>query len=115
MPKLISIHEYDLKPEVNTTAFERAIRDAESRDLLRLPGLVAHHLVKGVKGARSGAYAAIWVYESQQAWEQIWGPPDHPRSSPQYPENWKVWEGEVLAPFLIQDPDAIRFTTYVEV
>jgi len=63
MPKLISIHEYDLKPEVDTADFERAIRDAEGRGLLHLPGLVAHHLVKGVKGERSGAYAAIWVYE----------------------------------------------------
>jgi len=114
MPKLISIHEYDLKPEVDTADFERAIRDAEGRGLLHLPGLVAHHLVKGVKGERSGAYAAIWVYESQEAWEQIWGPAAHPRRYPHYPENWKVWEREVLAPFLVRDPDAIRFTAYVE-
>src|SRR5215469_4665628 len=106
MPKLISIHEYDLKPEVDTADFERAVRDAEGRGLLHLPGLVAHHLVKGVKGERSGAYAAIWVYESQEAWEQIWGPAAHPRRYPQYPANWKVWEREVLAPFLVRDPDA---------
>ena len=87
MPKLISIHEYDLKPEVDTADFERAIRDAEGRGLLHLPGLVAHHLVKGVKGERSGAYAAIWVYESQEAWEQIWGPRAHPR---RYPTTLKI-------------------------
>jgi hypothetical protein len=25
---------------------------------------------------------------------------------------WRVWENEVLAPFLAQHPDAIRFISY---
>ena len=33
---------------------------------------------------------------------------------PTRPDNWKVWEREILAPFLAEDPDAIRFTTYEE-
>ena len=113
MARIISIHEYQLKPESDAEQFEQAIRSAESRGLLRLPGLVAHHFIKGIKGARHGAYAAVWVYESREAWEQIWGTLEHPRSPQEYPENWKTWE-ELLAPFLAQRPDAIRFTAYEE-
>ena len=43
MARVISIHEYDLKPGVALAAFERAIRDAERRDLFGLAGLVEHH------------------------------------------------------------------------
>jgi hypothetical protein len=38
-----------------------------------------------------------------------------PRPAAAYPEKWKIWENEVLAPFLTQDPDTIRFTSYEEV
>jgi hypothetical protein len=114
MSKIVSIHEYDLKPGVDPQHFEQAIRTAEARGLLQLPGLVAYHFVKGVKGVRSGTYAAVWIYESREAWEQVWGAPAHPRSWQEYPENWQVWEAEVLAPFLVQHPDAIRFTAYEE-
>ncbi len=114
MSRIISIHEYDLKPGSDEQQFEQVIRDAEARGLLRLPGLIAHHLIKGTKGARRGAYAAVWVYESREAWEQLWGTPEQPRSPQEYPENWKIWEEELLAPFLAQHPDAIRFTAYEE-
>ena len=40
---------------------------------------------------------------------------DAPRSAAEYPESWKIWENTVLAPFLTQDPDTIRFTSYEEV
>ena len=59
MGRIISIHEYDLKPGTNIGQFERILRDAEARGLLQLPGLVAHHFVKGAKGVRRGAYAAL--------------------------------------------------------
>ena len=113
MARIISIHEYQLNPGSDTEQFEQTIRDAAARGLLRLPGLVAHHFIKGVKGARRGAYAAVWVYESRAAWEQLWGTLEQPRSASEYPENWKIWE-ELLAPFLAQHPDAIRFTAYEE-
>jgi hypothetical protein len=113
--RIISIHEYELKAGVDARRFEAALRDAEARGLFRLPGLVAHHLVKGAKGARRGAYAAVWIYESREAWERLWGTPERPRRPEDYPATWKAWEGEVLAPFLAQDPDAIRFTSYEEV
>ena len=79
MGRIISIHEYDLKPGISAEQFEHALRDAEARGLLQLPGLVAHHFVKGAKGVRSGAYAAVWIYESREAWEHLWGTPAHPR------------------------------------
>lgn len=115
MAKVISVHEYELRPGVLEADFERAIHDAERRGLLVLPGLVGHHFLKGLKGARRGAYAAVWVFESRQAWERLWGPPEAPRPAAQYPENWKIWENTILAAFLTQDPDAIRFTSYEEI
>ena len=73
MARMISIHEYDLRPGSGAERFEQAIRAAEARGLFELPGLTAHHFVRGVKGARNDAYAAVWVYESREAWEQLWG------------------------------------------
>lgn len=114
MARIISIHEYDLKPGSDAQQFEQALHIAEARGLLRLPGLIAHHFVKGLTGIRRGAYAAIWVYESQEAWERLWGTPEQPRKPQAYPENWRIWEQEILAPFLEQHPDAIKFTAYEE-
>ena len=114
MSKVISIHEYILKPGVNEEQFEQAVLNAQERRLLRLPGLVDYYLVKGIRGFRNGLYAAIWVYESKKAWESLWGPSNKPLSKTDYPQNWKVWENEVLFPFLDQDPDEIRFTSYQE-
>ncbi len=126
MGRIISIHEYDLKPGTNIDQFERILRDAEARGLLQLPGLVAHHFVKGAKGVRRGAYAALWIYESRgayaalwiyesrEAWERLWGTAEHPRPPQEYPDTWKIWEDELLAPFLEDRPDDLRFTAYEE-
>ncbi|HEY6717719.1 MAG TPA: hypothetical protein VI232_15370, partial [Reyranella sp.] len=113
--KVISVHEYELKPGVQDADFERALHDAERRGLFDLPGLAAHHFLRGLKGARRGAYTAIWIFESREAWERLWGTVEAPRSAAEYPENWKIWENAVLAPLLAQDPDTIRFTSYEEV
>ena len=114
MSKVISIHEYILKPGVSERQFVKAILNAKERGLLRLPGLMDYYLVKGIRGFRNGLYAAVWIYESKEAWESLWGPIDEPVSKTDYPENWKVWENEVLFPFLDQDPDKINFTSYQE-
>lgn len=114
MPKIISIHEYVLKPGADEGQFEHAIQKAQERGLPQLPGLMEYHVVKGIKGWRSGCYAAIWVYESREAWQRLWGDPEHPRRKEDYPTNWKAWEEEVLAPFLNQDPHRIAFTAYEE-
>jgi len=49
-----------------------AILCAKARGLLRLPGLVEYYLVKGIRGFRHGLYAAVWIYESKEAWESLW-------------------------------------------
>jgi len=114
MARIISVHEYELKPGSNPAQFEQALRDAEARGLFDLPGLVTHHFIKGVKGARLGAYAAVWIYESREAWERLWGTLEHPLGRTEYPEKWRIWEEELLAPILSSHPDAIRFTAYEE-
>ena len=73
MARVISIHEYDLRPGADVAAFERAIRDAEARGLFALAGLVEYHFLKGIKGARRDAYSAVWIFESREAWEELWG------------------------------------------
>ena len=114
MARVISIHECGLKQGSGAQRFEHAIRTASARGLFELPGLTAHHFVKGLKGARTDAYAAVWIYESREAWERLWGPINHPRGREEYPEKWRIWEEELLAPILSVDPDAIRFTAYEE-
>ena len=79
MTRVISVHEYELKPGVTDAVFERAIRDAEQRGLFALPGLVEHYFLRGLKGQRRGRYAAIWIFDSADAWEALWGPVDDPR------------------------------------
>src|SRR6266540_4947811 len=114
MAVIISIHEYVLRPGADESRFEQAFQGAAARGLFRLPGLVGHHLVRGIKGLRHGGYAAIWVYENRAAWERLWGTLEQPRAAKDYPATWQVWENEVLAPFLSQDPDRIAFTAYEE-
>ena len=115
MAKVISVHEYELKPGVQDADFVRALHDAERHGLLDLPGLTTHHFLRGLKGAQRGAYTAIWIFESREAWERLWGTVEAPRLAAEYPESWKIWENAILAPFLTQDPDTIRFTSYEEV
>lgn len=114
MAKVISIHEYILKPEVDKSEFESAIQKAKQGGLLKLPGLLNFFFAKGVRGPRFGKYAAIWIYESKEAWEKLWGSEEHPHTKDDYPENWKIWENEVIGPFLSQDPDKILFNAYEE-
>ena len=114
MSKVISIHEYILKPGVSERRFVNAILNAKKHGLLNLPGLLDYYMVKGIRGFRNGLYAAVWIYESKEAWESLWGPIEKPLSKADYPQNWKVWENEVLFPFLDQEPDKIKFTSYQE-
>ncbi len=112
MSRIISVHEYRLSPSTDRNQFEQAIHKAERRGLLQLPGLLDHYLLRGIRGVRSGEYAAVWVYESRKAWNRLWGPVARPSPKQDYPSNWKLWEDEVLAPFLAEDPDHIAFTAY---
>jgi len=114
MARIFAVHEYVLKAGADPEVFQRAIHAAEERGLFRLPGLVDHYFLKGIKGRRRASYAALWVFESREAWERLWGTPECPLTKQDYPPNWKVWEEEVLASFLDGDPDQIVFTDYEE-
>ena len=41
--------KYILKPDVPPDQFENAVREAEQRGLLALPGLVGYHFVRGIR------------------------------------------------------------------
>jgi heme-degrading monooxygenase HmoA len=112
MPAIISVHEYALKREVDAEAFEDAVHKAQERGLFQLPGLLRYHFLRGIKGDRCDRYAAVWVYESREAWESLWGPAEEPHPKDEYPEKWKVWEDEFLTRFLSEDPDTITYTSY---
>jgi hypothetical protein len=114
MPRILSIHEYELAPHANSDEFEAALRTAREKGIPELPGLEDYYLLEEIKGARRDRYTAVWIYESRDAWTALWGTPDDPVPKEDYPENWKTWEDEVLAPHLSSDPDAIRFTSYRE-
>lgn len=109
---IVSVHHYELTDDAESEDFERSIAEAEERDLFALPGLVEYRFVRGIKGARKARYAAIWEYESREAWEALWGPIDDPFPKAEYPERWKTWEDELLDPLLAGDPDDIEFTAY---
>jgi hypothetical protein len=111
MRKVISIHEYELRPDIKASEFQHALQLAEDQNLFHIPGLVGHHFIKGLKGSRIGKFAAIWVYENRGAWEELWGTPDRPKDKIEYPDNWQKWE-KLLEPFLELDPDEILFTAY---
>ncbi len=55
MARIISIHEYDLKPGSSPVKFEQALRDAEARGLFDLPGLMVHHSVASAAELRRQA------------------------------------------------------------
>lgn len=112
MTRVISVHEYTLKPDVTEDQFKDAIQEAQARNLFQLPGLMEVHFLRGIKGKRRGQFTAIWVYESKEAWEGLWGSPEQPRSKDDYPKSWKIWENELLTPLLDRDPDQIEYTSY---
>jgi heme-degrading monooxygenase HmoA len=88
---VVSIHEYELAPEVDADRFERVVAGAERDGLFDLPGLEEYRLLRGIKGARDGEYAAVWTYESRAAWEALWGPPGEPAPPEEYPDRWREW------------------------
>jgi hypothetical protein len=67
MARAMSIHEYDLKPGADVSVIEQPVRGAERRGLFALAGLVEHHCLKGIKGARRDTYSAIWIFKSWAA------------------------------------------------
>src|SRR5262249_49154788 len=54
MALVISVHEYELKPDVHEAAFENAIRDAERRGLLNLRVSLRTTSCEALKGIGAG-------------------------------------------------------------
>lgn len=109
--RVISIHEYSLRSDIQRADFEQAVERARARGLPHLEGLLEHYLLKGIKGARQDRYASMWIYADRAAWEALWGSPDHPLPPSQYPQSWLAWE-ETLRPYLDRPPDEVTFTAY---
>jgi hypothetical protein len=112
MGGVFSIHEYDLRAGVTPQDFERALRAGERRGLLALPGLGGHRFLRGLRGERQGRHAALWWYDRREDWETLWGPIDRPHPPSEHPPSWRIWEDNILAPFLDRLPDQVRFTAY---
>lgn len=109
---VVSVHEYELVEDADGSDLEAAVAAAERRGLFDLPGLVDYRFLRGVKGDREGRHAAVWTYESREAWEALWGPPEDPNPPAEYPDGWREWEEDLLGPLLPEDPDDVSFTSY---
>ena len=113
MARVISVHEYELKP-------------ASRKPLSSAPCMTPNAAVSSTsrahrppfpsrpEGSTARAYTAIWIFESREAWERLWGTVEAPRPPSEYPELENLGD-RILASFLTQDPDTIRFTSYEEV
>ena len=72
------------------------------------------YFLKRIRGTREVAYTAIWIYKNKNFWGKIWGENNNPVPKEQYPETWKIWEDEILAPLITQEPDRIHYAAYEE-
>lgn len=110
---ITSVHHYELAAAADPSDFYDAVSEAVSRGLFeRIPGLVDYQIMQGIKGERTDKFAAIWVYESKEAWKDVWGPVDDPVPKTEYPDEWLSWEDELLEPILAENPDEIEYTSY---
>lgn len=114
MARVVSIHRYLLREGFGPEALVDAATRAEGRGLFELPGLDDYVFLEGMKGGQRGRCAALWIYGSEEAWKALWGPSSDPKPKSQYPEKWIIWEDQLLAPILAEDPDRIGFTSYRE-
>ncbi len=115
MPRVVSVHEYRLQRGVEPAEFEAAVGAARERGLFDLAGLVEVRLLRALRTTRRQTYAMLWIYESREAWEALWGPPGRPVPKGAYPGLWQEWENEVLTRFLDREPDTIEYAAYEQV
>jgi hypothetical protein len=114
MARVFSIHEYVLKRGVAADVFEAAVDDAARRGCFDLPGLVDYRFVRRLRGSQPAHYAAIWTYESRDAWAKLWGNRGNAKPKDRFPSQWEIWEDEILAPLLDRDPQFIEYAAYEE-
>lgn len=111
---IISTHHYELAQTATEDDFYEAVEEAEQRDLFTLSGLSDYRFLRGIRRNRMDKFAALWVWESREAWRKLWGSVGDPIDKENYPEKWLVWEDEILNPILSSDPDDIDYTAYDE-
>jgi hypothetical protein len=112
MARIVALHELDLKPGVDRREFERAVRAATAGLEREMPGLVERMFLLGYKAARKGEYAMLWVFESRDALEALFGTEDEPSPGPAAFVRYEA----AIAPYLSAPrPDLIRFTDYEEI
>lgn len=110
---VVSVHHYELAETADPSEFHEAVSEAVDRGLFEnIPGLVDYRIGRGIRGARAGEFAAVWIYESKEAWTAVWGPIGEPVAKTDYPDPWLTWEDELLDPILAEDPDTIEYTSH---
>ncbi len=111
---VISIHIYALRQEIDEETFLRNVTGYLKERFGGLKGLRGLKVLRGLRGRYRDHFAILWVYESYEAWRELWGEPDKPRPPEEYPDEWKSWEA-FLANYLDRDPDKIEYTAFIEV
>ena len=109
--RIFGIHEYELREGRDNRHFESVMKSALMSPKLDIPGLESRHFLKGYKAQRKGSYAALWIFKSQEALEELFGTEGNPKRGP---PNFMNFEDIVLNKFLDRPANKILFTDYWE-
>jgi hypothetical protein len=96
MPRVISIHEFELKPGVTEAEFEDAVRAFILVDQSEGGGGALTSLIKSDRGTRRGQYGLLIEFESVEA-RDSWFTDDGPTEKAnqffaRHPEWMPAWE-----------------------
>jgi heme-degrading monooxygenase HmoA len=80
--RIFAIHEYELRGNIDDEEFESVLKSTLLSPELDMPGPESRHLLKGYKGEREGKYLVLWIFESQEALEELFGTQDRPKRGP---------------------------------
>lgn len=109
MVRIIAIHEYELREGINHEEFERMLKE-KLKDL-NMEGLISKHTLKGYKGERKGKYAVLWIFESQEMLEKLFGTENEPLKGP---PSFMAYEN-FLRKYIERDPTQITYTDYWDI
>ena len=115
MTRVISVHEYELPRGVEGAEFAAAIAAARARGLFQVPGLMAVRFARTLRTRRRQTYAAMWVYDSREAWDALWQASGQPDPEDARTGAWPEWESDILARILDREPNTISYTAYEEI
>jgi hypothetical protein len=72
---VVSIHEFELGPEVSDEAFEKLVLEEWVPAWSQVPGMGNFKLLKGNRGARDGKYTFTFEMESVERRDQLFPQP----------------------------------------